>query len=199
MSKIKKRDKNPNTPEVTSKYYLSNSKMLPEVIKSKQLGYITNELAQMLMMLTTKYSMRPCFIGYTNAYKEDMISEALANLCKNALKFNPEKSDNPFSFYTTCIHNSFLQTLSAEKNHRKIRDTLLIDIGENPSYNFLDEMREHGSSDYSSDFQELRSEIEEAKQRLLQETSKTNQPSKEEKSNNTKSLLNFDESNEKTK
>jgi DNA-directed RNA polymerase specialized sigma subunit len=105
--KITKRAKNPDTPEATAKYYITNGKMLPEVIKSKAQGVLTNELAKMLMMLTRKYAQRPCFSGYT--YKEDMISEALANLCQNALKFNPEKSSNPFAYYTTCINSSFLQ------------------------------------------------------------------------------------------
>ena len=150
-----KRSKNADTPEATSKYYLTNSKLLPEVILAKTQGKVTGKLAEMLLMLTRKYAQRPCFSGYT--YKEDMISEALVNLCHNALKFNPEKSSNPFSFYTTCINNSFLGFLNVEKKHRKIRDKLLIDMGENPSYNFNDD-----SSEFSSELKELKQSIEEA-------------------------------------
>jgi len=159
-----KRDKNPDTPEFTSKYYVTNGKMLPEVIKSKEKGQISPELARMLMMLTRKYAQRPCFSNYT--YKEDMISEALANLCKNALKFKPEKSSNPFSFYTTCINNSFLHFLNVEKKHRRTRDQLLIDMGENPSFNFQEESRNHQDSEYRDDFAELKTNIEEAKVRM---------------------------------
>jgi DNA-directed RNA polymerase specialized sigma subunit len=157
-SKVK-REKNPDTPEFTSKYYVTNGKMLPEVIKSKQQGQMTNELAKMLMMLTRKYAQRPCFSRYT--YKEDMISEAFANLCKNALKFKPEMSSNPFSFYTTCINNSFLHFLNVEKKHRRTRDQLLVEIGENPSFNFQEESRE--------DLADLKANIEEAKLRLEQD------------------------------
>lgn len=162
-----KRDKNPDTPEFTSKYYVTNGKMLPEVIKSKEQGQISNELAKMLMMLTRKYAQRPCFSNYT--YKEDMISEALANLCKNALKFKPEKSTNPFSFYTTCINNSFLHFLNVEKKHRRTRDQLLIELGENPSFNFQEESRNHQDTEYREDFAELKTNIEEAKIRMDQD------------------------------
>lgn len=162
-----KRDKNPDTPEFTSKYYVTNGKMLPEVIKSKKQGQITEALAKMLMTLTRKYAQRPCFSSYT--YKEDMISEALANLCKNALKFNPDKSSNPFSFYTTCINNSFLHFLNVEKKHRRTRDQLLIDIGENPSFNFQEESRSHHDGEYREDFAELKTNIEEAKIRMDQD------------------------------
>jgi DNA-directed RNA polymerase specialized sigma subunit len=136
--------------------------MLPEVIKSKEKGVITDALASMLMMLTKKYAQRPCFAGYS--FKEDMISEALANLCQNALKFNPEKSSNPFAYYTTCINSSFLQFLNVEKKHRRIRDQLLVDIGENPSFSFLDETKQ--SHEFNSEINELKTQIEEAKVRM---------------------------------
>ena len=162
--KITKRAKNPDTPEATAKYYITNGKMLPEVIKSKAQGVLTNELAKMLMMLTRKYAQRPCFSGYT--YKEDMISEALANLCQNALKFNPEKSSNPFAYYTTCINSSFLQFLNVEKKHRRIRDQMLIDIGENPSFSFTEEAKSQKGGDFGTDIEDLKNQIEEAKKRM---------------------------------
>jgi DNA-directed RNA polymerase specialized sigma subunit len=162
-----KRAKNPDTPEATSKYYLTNSKLLPAVIEAKEKGKLSDELAKMLMMLTRKYAQRPCFSGYT--YKEDMISEALANLCQNALKFNPEKSKNPFAFYTSCINNSFLQFLNVEKKHRRIRDQLLIDMGENPSYNFSEEHKSQQSGEFGAELNELKTNIEEAKIRVAQE------------------------------
>jgi DNA-directed RNA polymerase specialized sigma subunit len=159
-----KRDKNPDTPEMTSKYYITNGRMLPEVIKSKEAGRINDELAKMFMMLTHKYARRPCFSSYT--YKEDMISDALTSLCQNALKFDPIKYDNPFAYYTTCINNSFLQFLNTEKKHRRIRDQLLIDIGENPSFSFQEESRYGENSD---DIAELKTNIEEAKVRMAQD------------------------------
>jgi DNA-directed RNA polymerase specialized sigma subunit len=162
-----KRAKNLETPEVTAKYYLTNSKLLPAVIEAKKEGKLSNELAKMLMMLTRKYAQRPSFSGYT--YKEDMISEALSNLCQNALKFNPEKSKNPFAYYTSCINNSFLQFLNDEKKHRRIRDQLLIDIGENPSYNFAEEHKSQQNGEFGNELNELKTNIEEAKVRVAQE------------------------------
>jgi len=166
--KAAKRAKNPNTPEFVGKYYLTNAKLLPEVIRCKKLNRITNELAVMLMTLTRKYAQRPCFSGYS--FKEDMICEALANLCQNALKFDPERSDNPFSFYTTCINNTFLQFLNHEKKHRRIRDELLIDLGENPSYNFADAAREQADGgEYKTEFEEMKQNIVDAKERVKNE------------------------------
>jgi DNA-directed RNA polymerase specialized sigma subunit len=165
----RKRAKNPTTSEATVKYYLTNSELLPEVIKAKQLNRMTDELAVMLMKLCRKYAQRPSFSGYT--YKEDMISEALANLCQNALKFNTEKYDNPFAYYTSCINNSFLHFLIAEKKHRRIRDQLLVDIGESPSYSFIEEMKNHKNEggEFSVELDDLKGQIEEAKHRIIKE------------------------------
>jgi DNA-directed RNA polymerase specialized sigma24 family protein len=99
-----------------------------------------------------------------------MVSEAMVDLCKSALKFNPEKSDNPFAFYTTCITNSFFGFLNKEKKHRKIRDQLLIDIGENPSFNFQQEYQEANHSEgFVKEFRELSQDIGEARERRYKE------------------------------
>lgn len=97
-------------------------------------------------MIAERYSRKSNFVGYS--FREDMVSAAMMNLCNNALKFDPAKSSNPFSFYTTAIHNSFLQYMADEKKHRLIRDTLLVDAGANPSFNFTE--RPEGVTDSDS-------------------------------------------------
>jgi hypothetical protein len=194
-----KRAKNSDAPEVTSKYYLSNNRLLPAVLKAKSEGIVTNDLAMMLMMLARKYSQRPCFNGYS--YKEDMISEALTNLCQNALKFNPDKSSNPFAYYTSCIHSSFLQFLNSEKKHRRIRDQLLVDLGENPSYSFADEIREQNGEggEFRGELADLKQSIEDAGKRLQQEAEKLAADQAEaallaiEEAESAKSLLGFED------
>jgi DNA-directed RNA polymerase specialized sigma24 family protein len=71
-----------------------------------------------------------------------MKAEALINLCNRALTFDPNRTSNPFAFYTTAIHNSFIQFLNNEKKQRNIRDKLLIEAGELPSYNYADDVDE---------------------------------------------------------
>lgn len=126
----------------TKGHYVTNGVLLPAVIEAKGLGKVTDKLIRMIQMIAERYSRKSNFIGYS--FREDMVSAAVMNLCNNALKFNPEKSSNPFSYYTTGIHNSFLQYMADEKKHRNIRDALLIDAGSNPSFNFMEgEKDEH--------------------------------------------------------
>lgn len=128
--KFVKREKSTSTRG----HYVTNAQLLPAVLEAKELGKVTDKLIGMIWMIAERYSRKGNFVGYS--FREDMVAAAIANLCNNALKFNPEKSANPFSFYTTAIHNSFLQYMADEKKHRKVRDKLLIESGANPSYNY---------------------------------------------------------------
>ena len=111
-----------------SAFYLTNKELLPEVIKCIEANIISNKLASMLKLLVERYASRGNFYGYS--YKEDMQGEALCSLMKNALKFDVTRSSNPFAFYTSCIHNSFLGYMSHEKKQQRIRDQMLVDAGE---------------------------------------------------------------------
>lgn len=151
-SETKQKSKKTRRAKATSTkgHYITNATLLPVVLEAKKLGRITDKLAEMFITITQRYSKKSNFVGYS--FREDMVSVALITLCTNGLKFNPEKSSNPFAFYTTIIHNSFLQYMADEKKHRTIRDELILEIGSNPSNTFMDDahddyMREHNSDD----------------------------------------------------
>lgn len=114
--------------------YLRNKDLLAEVIASKERGYMSDNLANMLMLLTSRYAKRGNFVNYS--YNEDMVAYALMMLVNTWDRFNPEKSNNPFAFYTQCIKNSFIQFLNRERRQRDIRDALLVEGGMNPSFTY---------------------------------------------------------------
>ncbi len=114
--------------------YLNNKDLLAEVIMSKEQDQMTDKLARMLMMLCARYGRRANFANYT--YNEDMQAYAMMMLVRTWRSFKPEKSNNPFAFFTQCVKNSFIQFLNQEKRHRNLRDELMVDKGLNPSYTY---------------------------------------------------------------
>lgn len=170
-----------------SAFYLTNKELLPEVIKCIEANIISNNLASMLKLLVERYASRANFYGYS--YKEDMQGEALCSLMKNALKFDVTRSSNPFAFYTSCIHNSFLGYMSHEKKQQRIRDQMLVDAGECPSYSFQDEYREGIKNNSISDnMRELAEEMEAARERLA----KIKDIEKEKENNSKEGLIDFE-------
>lgn len=120
--------------------YLNNRDLLEQVKLSKSQKRMTNELAKMLKLLCQRYGSKGNYAGYT--YNDDMQAYALMMLCKTWDSFDPEKSNNPFAFYTQCIKHSFSQYLNAEKKQRDVRDAILVENGLNPSFTY---QMEHNS------------------------------------------------------
>jgi len=130
--------------------YLNNGRLLEHIGLSKEkwevakkkakdpdklpsaASIMTPELVKMIMMLVERYAQRANWRGYT--YIEDMKSEALLSLLNGTLKFNPEKSKNPFGYMTQIVTHSFLTTLDKEKKVRRIRDDMLERHGFDPSH-----------------------------------------------------------------
>jgi hypothetical protein len=95
-------------------------------------GSITNKLAQMFILMVNKYGQRGNWRGYT--YIDEMKGQALLQLAQMGLQFDEYKSDNPFSYYTASVSNSFTRVLNLEKKNQDLRDDLLIDCGASPSF-----------------------------------------------------------------
>lgn len=130
----------------TRGHYVTNAELIEAIAADKANNQILSpRLAKYLYMIAERYSFSPSFANYS--FREDMVSIAVVNLCANWYKFDPEKSDNPFAFYTTAAYRSFLQYLADEKKHREIRDSLLVEAGANPSFSFQDRSRSGTSHD----------------------------------------------------
>jgi len=95
-------------------------------------GKISNNLAKMFIKLCERYSMRSNWRGYT--YVDEMRSHALLQLSQIGLQFNEAKSQNPFAYYTAAVTNSFTRVLNLEKRNQNIRDDLLQQSGQLPSF-----------------------------------------------------------------
>lgn len=95
-------------------------------------GKITNTLATMFLKLVEKYGTRGNWRGYS--YRDEMEGQALFQLCAAGLQFDENKSENPFSYYTQMMSNSFTRIFNIEKRGQMIRDDILIMNKQNPSH-----------------------------------------------------------------
>ena len=118
--------------------YVNNKMLLEEFHVSAEAGKMSEKLAKMLMLICERYARKGIYANYT--YNEDMQAFAMMNLVKSWKSFNPEKSNNPFAYFTSCVTNSFLQYLNQERKHRNIRDALLIENGMDPSFTYSENM-----------------------------------------------------------
>ena len=95
-------------------------------------GKVTTTLANMYIKLVERYSQKGNWRGYT--YNDEMKGQALLQLAQVGLQFNEAKSDNPFAYYTATVNNSFTRVLNSEKKNQRLRDDLLQQAGQSPSW-----------------------------------------------------------------
>ena len=127
-------------PRKTSPY-LTNKFLLTETIKSQQNNKCTEALGSAFLLLVNKIGNKGNFCRYT--YLDEMKGEAVVQLCSSWNKFNPQKSDNPFSFYTQITINAFLQVLNKEDKNHYIRDCEMVFQGLEPSFNHTERSKKY--------------------------------------------------------
>jgi hypothetical protein len=92
---------------------------LPKPIIPKYLG-------ECILKIATHLSYKPNFINYT--YKDDMILDGIENCINYFDNFDPEKSSNPFAYFTQIIYFAFLRRIGKEKKHSYIKNKLIQDM-----------------------------------------------------------------------
>ena len=115
-------------------HYVDNKKFLSAIVERKdqikeaeEVGEtkprITNYLGECILKIANHLSYRPNFINYT--YRDEMISDGIENCLQYIDNFNPEKSKNPFAYFTQIIYFAFVRRITKEKKQQKIKDKIL--------------------------------------------------------------------------
>lgn len=120
--------------------YMSNKEFYAELIKCQDNGEMSDKLGEMFMKLAKHYSNKRQFVNIH--FKDEMVDAAIVACCSAFMKFDRNKGVNTFAYFTSVIHNSFLQILNHHKKQRQIRDQMLVDNNLNPSHNYYNELRE---------------------------------------------------------
>ena len=84
---------------------------------------VTNYIGECFLKIATHLSYRPNFINYT--YRDDMISDGIENCLQYVANFNPEKSKNPFAYFTQIIYYAFLRRIQKEKKQSHVKNKML--------------------------------------------------------------------------
>jgi len=84
-----------------------------------ELPIIPDYAGECFLKIAERLSHRPNFINY--AFREEMVSDGIENCVMYAGNFNPEKSKNPFAYFTQIIYFAFLRRIEKEKKQLYIK------------------------------------------------------------------------------
>ena len=121
-------------PKKKTEHYVNNKDLLEALIvyrekvahaKENDLPKprITNYLGDCFLKIATHLSYKPNFVNYM--FREDMICDGIENCVQYIKNFDPEKSRNPFAYFTQIIHYAFLRRIQKEKRQMDIRSKII--------------------------------------------------------------------------
>ena len=109
---------------------------------------ITNYLGECFLKIATHLSYKPNFVNYM--FRDDMISDGIENCVQYIHNFDPEKSKNPFAYFTQIIHYAFLRRIQKEKKQLEIKSKIIERTGYDEVMMVDDSLLSGSSSDYNS-------------------------------------------------
>ncbi len=114
---------------------------------------ISNYLGDCFLKIATHLSYKPNFVNYM--FREDMIGDGIENCVQYIHNFNPEKSKNPFAYFTQIIYYAFLRRIQKEKKQLEIKTKII----ERTGYDQV-MVVEEGAGGSASDYNTIKDNIQ---------------------------------------
>ena len=120
--------KRPTAHYVDNKVFLQAMKEWKEKCEeAEQTGdeppQVTNYIGECFLKIANGLSHKPNFMNYT--FREDMVSDGIENCLQYIHNFNPDKSNNPFAYFTQIIYYAFIRRIQREKKQTHVKHKLI--------------------------------------------------------------------------
>lgn len=118
--------------ENTGNQYVNNKELYAELVKyhaKKQKALAQGEpippfndkIGAAIIQIATRRCNSRNYYRYTNSWKEEMISNAIATAAIRGHNFDPNKSENPFAYFTQICDSAIKEQIKKEKKQLYIR------------------------------------------------------------------------------
>mgnify|MGYP003133495555 CR=1 FL=1 len=111
-------------------FFKEMSKWKSEVVEAEEAGDkkppVTEYIGECFWKIAEHLSHKANFINYP--FRDDMIGDAIENCIMYAHNFNPDKSKNPFSYFTQITYYAFIRRIEKEKKQNYIKYKLVEEL-----------------------------------------------------------------------
>lgn len=165
--------------EKKKKAYVNNADFLKALVDYKQKCKenrdagkedppIPNYIGECFMKIAEGFSHKPNYINYT--YRDEMVSDAIENCLMYFENFDPEKSSNPFAYFTQIVYFAFLRRIAKEKKQLYIKYKSTENFGIFEDYDIMDQdtgtVKQFEMYENISDFIGTYEEVQKEKKRI---------------------------------
>ena len=142
-----------------SEHYVNNKEFLAALevyiaqvnrakLNDKEPPQIPRYIGECFLKIATHLSYKPNFVNYM--FRDDMISDGIENCVQYIHNFDPDKSRNPFAYFTQIIHYAFLRRIQKEKKQLEIKTKIIEKTGFEEVMTVDDGAMTGSSSDYNT-------------------------------------------------
>jgi hypothetical protein len=115
-----------NNPDFLKAIKEYKEKVKEAAAEGKPKPQVSNYIGECILKIANHLSYKPNFINYT--YREEMISDGIENCLMYIDNFDPEKSNNPFAYFTQIIYYAFIRRIQKEKRQTLIKGRLIMEM-----------------------------------------------------------------------
>jgi hypothetical protein len=131
------------------KNYINNKDLYEALVKhreklqesielQKQKPQVSNYIGEAIMLICSNLAKRGNFINYS--FKYEMIADGTLDCIAAVDNFNPERTNNPFAYFTQIAWNAFLRRIEKEKKeiytkHKNFQNSYLMGYTNNEASN----------------------------------------------------------------
>jgi hypothetical protein len=123
-------EKQVNIMTKKSNHYVNNADFLSALIdyrekcdlakkEGKQDPQIPNYIGECFYKIADHLSRKPNFISYS--FRDEMVADGIENCLMYFRNFDPDKSKNPFAYFTQIIYYAFLRRIMKEKKQLYVK------------------------------------------------------------------------------
>lgn len=116
----------------SSNNYINNKEFYEELVKyhehkkqclknNQPIPPLTEKIGLAIIQIATRRCNSRMYVGYSQNWKQEMIANAILIATIRGHNFDPEKSQNPFAYFTQICDNAIKEQLKKEKAELYVR------------------------------------------------------------------------------
>jgi len=185
-------------------HYVDNKEFLEHMVDFKKMTdsarengendpQIPDAIGEIFYKIASHLSYKSNFINY--AFRDDMISDGIENCIQYIHNFDPEKSNNPFAYFTQIIYYAFIRRIQKEKKQLYVRykslDNSQFDTMSEEDYNNITSLGIAKLYDNMSEFIDNYEDSMEKKKKIKSKQRKTTTKKVRRKTSSSNNILQF--------
>lgn len=123
--------------ETNNRHYVDNKEFLKAITAHREAVLaaeaageekprVSNYIGECFVKIANHLAYKANFVNYT--FRDEMILDGIENCITYIHNFNPEKSKNPFAYFTTVTYYAFIRRIQKEKKHLKLKQKVIMNM-----------------------------------------------------------------------